>query len=58
VDAVCDGVNGFSINLVFVTSRVVADLNPDEVIQFFFFPVYLILPAALWLWGQLGLLQK
>jgi hypothetical protein len=31
-------------------SRKVAGSNPDEVIDFFFFSVYLILPAALGSW--------
>jgi hypothetical protein len=35
------------------TSRKVAGSIPDEVIGFFF--IDLILPAALWPWGQLNL---
>jgi hypothetical protein len=37
----------------YATSRKVAGWIPDEVISFFF-SVYLILPAALWLWGLLS----
>jgi hypothetical protein len=39
----------------YATSRKVTGLIPDEVIEFF--SIYLVLPAALWPWGLILLIE-